>query len=154
MAEPLSEPYGYALFCEDVRNEVGGSQSYIGVINSGGVIAPQYPLHMPKLGVVTMFIQDAREPIEAMDFVVYFQADGKEQEELVRASAEAQPGRDASEMPGRITKISAILMLSPLVIAEPGVMRVRAYRQGREFKLGALAFALSSQLPSDRPITD
>ena len=39
--------YKCVLFCEDIRQEVGGKMSLMGVLGNK-LLVPQFPLHMPK----------------------------------------------------------------------------------------------------------
>lgn len=41
---------GFALFCEDIRNESGGSDSLIGVMPQG-IIVPSFPFTAHKIGI-------------------------------------------------------------------------------------------------------
>lgn len=151
MSEPMSAAYGFALFCEDVRNEVGGTQSYIGV-NPGSMSASGYPIQIPKMAIVCTFVQDAREEMDGIEFVVFFDAEGQEPTEMVRVPVEPPTDRTPGTVPGRVTKIAAQLMLSPVVIGTPGILRARAYRRGEEFKLGALTFVQDPGQPVEVPI--
>jgi hypothetical protein len=41
---------GFALFCEDIREEVGGTETLVGVLG-GGVLLPELPFKFSKLGI-------------------------------------------------------------------------------------------------------
>lgn len=49
--------YKCVLFCEDIRQEVGGKMSLMGVLGNK-LLVPQFPLHMPKF---CLFIEWAEQ---------------------------------------------------------------------------------------------
>jgi hypothetical protein len=49
------------IFCDDIRHELGGKLSYIGVY-SGRLIVPDFPVTLPKLCVAVCALTSAERP--------------------------------------------------------------------------------------------
>src|SRR5438445_2168364 len=64
----FDEPYGFSVFCDDIRAEVGGKASFIGVYNSI-MFMPSFPAVLPKFGIIIFFNEPA-EMIRTRDFTV------------------------------------------------------------------------------------
>lgn len=47
----MPEPTGIAIFCDDIREEVGGKTSYMGVYNGEMIIPTEAPTVLPKFCV-------------------------------------------------------------------------------------------------------
>src|SRR5271169_3055754 len=58
------EIYGYTIFCDDIRQEIGGKFSYIGVYNGFMFIHGSLPVTLPKFCLSITFLQ-RREILEA-----------------------------------------------------------------------------------------
>jgi hypothetical protein len=43
--------HGYSIFCDDIRNEVGGKLSFIGCYNAVMFVPSQFPCLLPKFCV-------------------------------------------------------------------------------------------------------
>jgi hypothetical protein len=52
------------IFCDDIRHEVGGKLSYIGVY-SGRLLVPGFPLSLPKLCVAVRAVAPRAQPLPA-----------------------------------------------------------------------------------------
>src|SRR5262245_47170442 len=53
MARKLS---GYTIFCDDIRQEVAGKTSYIGVYQDSLITNAPFPMALPKFGIsITIF---------------------------------------------------------------------------------------------------
>jgi hypothetical protein len=51
-------PYGYSIFCDDIRYEVDGKVSPIGVYTMGTMLVhSEYPIILPKLGCILGFAE-------------------------------------------------------------------------------------------------
>ena len=55
---------GTAIFCDDIRQEVGGKLSLMGVYHGEMIIGAPAPLALPKLGVAICIISDVDDPIK------------------------------------------------------------------------------------------
>src|ERR1700675_16626 len=49
--------YGYTIFCDDIRQEIGGKFTYVGVYSGFMFIQPSFPVVLPKLCLAITFLQ-------------------------------------------------------------------------------------------------
>jgi len=117
-------------FCDDIRQEVGGKISLIGVYN-GVLYVPQFPATLPKLWLMTTLVMPYKEPPRQMKIRVM-----KDSEALVDLDATEEYLRQLANPPApvvptpsggqRVLTSHAQVCFSPLVINEPCVLRVIA----------------------------
>ena len=46
-----STPFGYTIFCDDVRNEINGKVTLVGVYAGDVIVLGTLPVTLPKLGL-------------------------------------------------------------------------------------------------------
>lgn len=131
--------YGTTIFCDDIRDEVGGKKTLVGCYLDT-LVAPQaFPFVLPTFGfrisVVESF-EDAEGPLQ-----IRIVLDAEEGEQVTVIEADLPSDRnsklvrdDDSEF---FTSLIA-LRVSPFRIEQRGKLKVRAYRHGEEIRLGAL----------------
>lgn len=66
MAKETQEPQVVALFCEDIREELGNKVSLMGILRAT-FTAPEYPFVMPRLGVATRILLPKEYPLEFLN---------------------------------------------------------------------------------------
>jgi hypothetical protein len=144
----FDEPFGSSIFCDDIRNEIGGKNSYMGVY-PGSLGVPAFPFVVPKFGVATTIYEPtAMAQVRDWGFPVrvFLPGDDPEQPTL---TAEIPPvPREAFEMLDRsrlpedeevpkLMILTAGFVLAPLTLRQPGRIKVRAtYKEGMVLKLG------------------
>ncbi|MBN9332975.1 hypothetical protein [Devosia sp.] len=137
----MSEPYGYTIFCDDIRQEVGGKLSFMGAYNGDLHILTGEPFTLPKLAAgMTVVVPEGIQITEPIAFALLHEVDG-ETNELVRAVAEGYE-LPTSAPAGRIIRVSLNFQLSPFLVDREAILRARAYVNGQEVKIGALALHL------------
>src|ERR1700730_6660205 len=52
----FSEPFAVSIFCDDIRQEIGGKLSFMGVYY-GAMYVPQFPINLPKFCVNVTFYE-------------------------------------------------------------------------------------------------
>jgi hypothetical protein len=138
--------FGSSIFCDDIRNEVGGKLSFIGCYNAVMFVRPPFPVTLPKLCMHfhiwtphTMPFRSVvarcylpRETVPVVEEQIEI-PDAGEQEELVESI------RPSSLAPRRIV-VSASIILTPIYLAGPGLVRMRAVvdEEEEEMPLGSL----------------
>jgi hypothetical protein len=135
--EPL-DFVGNAIFCDDIRQEVDQKASYIGVYSAGTMIVNgAFPVTLSKLGIALTFAQRRELFVPNIGIRIFLPGDTDEKASI---EAEAAPGAAMpaldEDMP--MVMIVAQLLLSPLVISQPGAIRVRVLREGLLHRLGVL----------------
>ena len=63
------KPFLSTTFCDDIRQEVGGKQSFIGVYNTV-MYVPTFPVTLPKLCVVAIYTTPSSDPPRSLKFRV------------------------------------------------------------------------------------
>lgn len=143
---------GYTIFCDDIREEIGGKVTYVGVMHAG-IGVENFPAVFPKLGLAVTY-REAREAASIpMELAVVLEQDDANVEvvrvpiDLAAAEAAAEA---ASNGPLKGAYILAMvnIVISPLQVSRPSVLRVRAEGGGREVRLGALQINQSEHLPA------
>lgn len=131
------EPFMWATFCDDVRQEAGNKLSLMGIYGTN-LVVQSFPTTLIKLCCV----MSVRIPVDASprsvvlkllrEDEVLFEAEIKPADVLERP---ATPSADTDHL--AIT-FSTIAQLLALPVTERGVLRARAYVDGRELRGGTL----------------
>lgn len=134
--------YGFTIFSDDRREEVGGKISYIGVYN-GLMLFPHeqvFPLMLPRLALEARVYAPIDAKLAAVEIAVHFPGD-KEDEPTFRqafpigARTNIVPDADPSELR---SMFSAPLMFSPAPLKSTGKIQVSANIAGEIVRLGSL----------------
>jgi hypothetical protein len=136
-----------ALYCDDIRQEVGGKNSYMGVYNSD-LVVPQFPTTLPKLcAQVTL-----RFPlgVTAREVIVRISMNEVQLAEVTLPEGElrkalADMTNMESSLENQDVAAALVLQFAPLQLQQPGVMRVLAIVDGRELKGNALTIRLPTE---------
>lgn len=137
-----------ALYCDDIRQEVGGKFTLVGVYQNV-LYVDSFPVSLPKLGVMLKAIAPAENAFRSIGFKAWLGdqlvaevplqplADAPaEMAEEVREALDPQP---EALQAGSMMNTSAVLMFAPLNIPGPCALRVRAYdEEGHEHAAPAL----------------
>nr|WP_047579036.1 hypothetical protein [Methylobacterium sp. ZNC0032] len=143
--------YGYSIFCDDIRNEVGGKLSFIGCYNSVMFVPAMFPFTLPKFCVHLHVVTPAHRPFELIVARCYVPG---QREPIVAQRIEApnreEQGRLVEELghvpsTPRFIVAAASLIFAPLNIQEPGLISVRALVDDdeQELKIGSLRVAIA-----------
>ncbi len=121
------------LFCDDIRHEMGGKLSFIGVY-SGSLYVPAFPVTLPKLCLSVKIITPADEPLRTVTLSVLKDEDtlqeiAVDEEQLMAASdsADEQPQE-------RVQVMQFALVFSPIQFDGPCILRVRAQTEDGELR--------------------
>jgi len=157
------EIYGYTIFCDDIRQEIGGKFSYIGVY-SGFMFVPAFPITLPKLCLAISLLQ-RREILEANiglriflpgetdDNTPSIQAEFQELKEGIIAEQTAAEVAALPKPDISFVAMHAKMLFSPIVITQAGDIRVRAIRRGELIRLGGLRVHIAPTEPSPMEVT-
>jgi len=155
-AASQSTPTGHTIFCDDIRREITGKASLIGMYWSVMFLnAPAFPVIIPKLALRVTYFERPGESDEPVELRVYFPGD----EETPVYKMDMNFERASIQLPSAPIPGAEFLLLSalrdvefcPAVIAQEGLIKVRAYRGDLEIRLGSLNVRLnplsSQQVP-------
>lgn len=127
------------IYCDDIRNEVGNKNSYMGIYTSE-LTVPAAPVILSKLLIAVKAVTDISDPFESLNVRI---VRIKNDEEIELLSSGLLPSPPLDEIAGRdkySTNIIAQLyfMLSPFPIEEEIVLRVIANTEREELVGAAL----------------
>lgn len=113
-----------AIFCDDIRHEVGNKMSFMGCYQNE-LFVPMAPIALTKLCVYVTLLTPIARPVRSLRFRVLMDDD----KELARVEIpdEAFANRTVvSEGAATRTSVSAAMMFSPFTIEKGSVLRVLA----------------------------
>jgi hypothetical protein len=152
-----NKAWGFTLFGDDIRLEVGGKMSVMGLYQADMLFPNNipFPINIPKFCVLVMYYEQ-RGAVEGD--VVFKVTYGPENRNLIEFPISRQDlgGQEESVIPPedvtpedreRIGHSRIPIVLAPFTIPEKGRLRVRAhYADGSVLKLGSIAVR---QMPVD-----
>jgi len=143
------KPYGYSIFCDDIRGEAGGKLSFIGCYNAALYVSPTFPIILPKFCVHMHIFSPATHPYVSVMARCYIpgQSTPIADEPIDVPSLSDQQALllnlpKNNGVPPYIV-VAASLVFAPLELSEPGIINVRALiNEGpEELHLGSLTVA-------------
>jgi hypothetical protein len=126
----------HTVFCDDIRHELGGKLSYMGVY-SGMLFVPTFPATLPKLCLAMNVLTPADRPFAKLtvrllkDEEVLFE--GTLDDAQLSAAVDL-PTDDAMMAKDRILAVPSIIVFSPFVLEGPCTVRVRAETEEGELR--------------------
>lgn len=137
----MKEPFGYTVFCDDIRDEVSNKKTFVGVY-LGELLTPSFPLVLPTFGLAISYLEPIEWPVDRVQIKVLIpgQEDGDEAiiDADITSDRPASPFGNEPSLPGRLRAHHMHFRLSPVVIFKEGLIKVRAYLPSREVRLGSL----------------
>ena len=125
------------IYCDDIRHEVSGKLSYIGVYSTSMIVA-SFPVTLPKLCVSVRIISPIQKPIESLT-VRILEDDAVLQElvidnEQLAKSRESIPNLASDEQQDSVQVFHAMTAFSPIHFDGPCALRVRAQTEDEEIR--------------------
>ena len=146
------ERFGYSIFCDDIRNEVGGKLSFVGCYNAIMFVSGKFPLTLPKFCIHVHILTTSDRPFRSILARCYVPE--QDQPVIEDEIHTPDPGDQVALVANletamrepRYIAASASLILAPLRIHGPGLIRARALVDGgpEEMKLGSLRIEFAS----------
>lgn len=129
------------LFCDDIRHEVGGKLSFIGVY-SGGLFVPAFPATLPKLCLSVKIVTPADEPLRELSLRILrdeetLQEIALDEEQLAAASDSAEEMTEGQRNE-RVQMAQFMLVFSTIQFDGPCTLRVRVQTEDGELRGMAL----------------
>jgi len=145
------EPFGWCLFCDDVRNEAGGKVSYMGVYGADIVFAQPLPVVVPQFAIVANYMVDIDDEVTE-DVILEVRLPGDE-EPLVRSAVPMAEVRRAKkpQAGARYLSASAKLIISPCEFKAEGFVEVWITRGSSPMKIGSLAVKTTAEVVQAEP---
>ena len=160
-----TEPFAWSIFCDDIRQEIGGKPSFMGVYY-GAMYVPQFPIMLPKFCVNVTFYEPknmVEVRVSPVIIKVFMPNDAEDTPSLtgeVPASKEMISRLPPSELPieegvPQLAIVNAMFIQSPFVVQEPGRVRVRCeYPDGIILRAGTLRVERQPGQPTDATLPE
>jgi hypothetical protein len=140
----LPTPFGYTVFSDDIREEVGEKLTFVGVYTRSMIVNADLPLDLPKFCIFARYYERPNESHSPVRICIFMPGDEDNSptisEELpvdeVRAKV-AVLDRPV-DLPDPLVPMDFFAVLTPFTLTQEGYIKVRAYRDGQEIRLGAL----------------
>jgi hypothetical protein len=157
----FDSPFGSSIFCDDIRYEIGGKTSLIGVYH-GVMYVREFPADIAKLGI-TIFFNEPREMAEKRTFNLKLKifSPNSDDEPLINAdimplSREQIENISESSLDNdpdipKLVMLKAEFTLSPLKIEKPGRMKVRMAYGEDIIKIGSMKIELQPNQAAFNP---
>lgn len=159
----FTDPFATTIFCDDIRAEIGGKFSYMGVY-FGVMYVMTFPIILPKLCIGITFYEPKKlaQAREASVIMKIYLPNDTDEPSIV---GELGSGREAvsllspSELPvepdvPQLAIANALFMQAPFTVQEPGRIRVRCqYPDGTIIKAGSLRIEHQPQSFSEPAIS-
>ncbi|MCA8492537.1 DUF6941 family protein [Burkholderia arboris] len=116
----LNAPYLHVVYCDDVRSEIGGKFTLVGVYSSD-LQVPTAPVALPKLCVVSTFVVPINMDVTQLNFKLM-----KDDVEIAKFEIDTPRKKPAINPLYTRWTYSNITTLSPFPIEGPGTLRVIA----------------------------
>jgi len=142
----MSDPdfRGWAIFCDDIRVEVGGKISFIGVYENQMFLHGEFPFTLPKFAIAVRYLERAEAMTEEAVVRVFAPGEKEDDALILEGVLPAQEARNAPVPPDwdpnetRYLGFGANIILAPFVIQRTGTIRVRVFCGEEIIKIGAL----------------
>ena len=124
--------FGYSVFCDDIRNEVGGKLSFIGCYNGVMFVRPEFPLTFPKLCVHFHIVSPSSMPYTSLRVRCYLPGqDDPFVDEALEAPSPVEQMQLAEQLEKGVAAPQLLVaagsfIFAPLEITRPGLIRMRA----------------------------
>ncbi|MGY0561669.1 DUF6941 family protein [Luteimonas sp. A277] len=146
-------PYAHAVYCDDIREEVGGKSTLVGVYH-GSLMVQSFPATLPKLCVVLQVVLPAENLPEGLKMRVMLDeellAEGEMAVRDLEAALAAIPTEversKPSEEKGWV--VAANFIFAPMKLEGPGMIRAWVEAGDQEMKANGLRIAQMQQLPA------
>jgi hypothetical protein len=123
-------PFLSTIYCDDIRQEIGGKLSLMGVYNAV-MYVPQFPATLPKLWIMATYVVAQDKPPRSLKVRVFknneplvdMDAMPEYLQQLANAREPVVPMPDGSQ---RVINSNMQVCFSPLVLDGPCVLRVVA----------------------------
>lgn len=145
-----SLPSGHTVFCDDIRHEIGGKLSLMGIYDRE-IIVRKLPITLPKFCMVVTINEKVSSVGQRKIKVIFESDDFEEENEKVLLEMEYQVPDDvvAEETEEFVMRSNRLeLVAAPYKLEHPGKIKVRMYQDGDEIRLGAIMVKLD-QIPAD-----
>lgn len=136
-------PYGSVIFCDDIRDEIGGKTTLVGCYTTEIVVNTDFPVTLPKFGIACRLVFDKFEGSRIADIIVVMPDQTVESASItvkvpLDAEAIVQSGLVASDPDHPRYLFLYNLIGGPFRIQQPGMIQVFLRDQDRTIRIGVV----------------
>lgn len=138
-----NRPGGYAIFCDDVRQEVSGKISVIGMYTGEMTAYGATPLSVATFCVLIVYREEPPKEPKTIELKILKEGTSSEvifsgEVEIPALTSELDLAPAQENDAQHFLEVMTVARFSPLVLTEPCKIRVRAYADDHEIRLGTL----------------
>jgi hypothetical protein len=139
--------YGYTIFCDDIRHEVNGTRSFIGVYSGIMFIQSSFPVTLPKFAIAVTILQRKTVFMPNVGLRFHLPGDTEEKSSIQADLSEVSAGAVLADIktrshikdePHAYFALHGNFVLAPFNIPSPGDIKVRAVCGENIYRLGSL----------------
>ena len=135
----MPKPFGITLFCDDIRREVGGKHTYVGVYGGDMTVVSNEPALLPILSMAAMLFTPPDFTFTSVKVQVLREVPNEGDQVLVEQEI---PGMQSREK-GKGLKHNINFSLSPFLVDRDFKLKVKAFfDDATEVRLGSLSVKL------------
>jgi hypothetical protein len=131
----------FTIFCDDIRQEIGGKLSYIGVYNAQ-MFVPSFPITLPKLCLAMSVITPVDTPFRKLAMRILKDdtqlAEGVLDETQLAGAVQAFADVPEDERKERVQVLQSMFVFSPFLLEGSCTLRVRVETESGELRGGGL----------------
>jgi hypothetical protein len=157
---PAPDIYGYTIFCDDIRQEVGGKFIFIGAYGGPMIVHVPFPATLSTFAMGITLLQRKSVFVAKVGLRIFLPGDPDDapsiQAEVNEIAEDAIAAATAAEAEtldpdtqgpeaDRYVIAHNFLKFAPLVIKQPGIVKVRAVIGDDMVRLGALRMSPPTQ---------
>jgi hypothetical protein len=124
--------WGFSLFCDDIRAEVGGKMSVMGIYQADMVFPPStvFPFNITKLCILVKYYEEPGKLTEDLELRVSIPGDSADKPSIVVPMPRSDVDKSGKGFPlesdqKHVVGVTVPLSLTPLRLNEPGFVKVR-----------------------------
>ena len=144
MTRKIQKSWGTTVFCDDFRMEVGGKVTLVGIYTADMVVNAVFPFVLPKFAMWINYFEVPDSSVEDARLNIWFPGDVVPSIEteipLSEYRSDAVVGNETVELEDseRFIRMTAPIVLAPVVLKQPGYIRVRLIFSKTKVNLGTL----------------
>ncbi|MGH6824092.1 hypothetical protein [Methyloceanibacter sp.] len=128
--------FGWTIFCDDIRAELGGKFSFMGCYTGNLIVHDKLPLMLPKLGIAITYYERIRGVTDPVKIRVYFPW---EKEPVITGDLPVDKFRATLADPdARYHRIDLTFVAAPFHIPSLGIVRTEVVVGDTAFDWGRL----------------
>jgi len=146
------------VYCEDVRLELTGQTSLIGIFN-GTLLAQSFPLTVPKFAISVEIGTPFEQQLRSLRFELTTDAGGQLlamdfPQEVLQQQKSAASEADLEDFEEKLVGFRTQFFLAPLVVQQPTIIRSKIITESGEVRGAALRVAQGNPVfPQMQPLS-